>query len=229
MPAQVRFLLSNSEQRIAASRPPFREASMQRRGGPGPSIGKSLAFAAAAPRPHPISPAPLPPSSAPTREYRRHHDVAAPQVDSTAFRQGWRVTTRLGGLLDAGRIDREAWDAAQQWRRWAEVVTPFRAQAWDVHVEASLVPSDGGMLLRVNAAAQLRAVADALGQLRMKLLEAVVMQDVSWLELGRLLRCSDKTAQNYACEALEALSDWHAGRAIAAPPVLRYRNQPSSL
>ncbi len=180
-------------------------------------------------QPAPVPP-PLPPStSRPTPEFRHHHDVTAPQVDSTAFRQGWRVTTRLDALLDAGRIDREAWEAAQQWRRWAEVVTPFRAQAWDVHVDVSVVPTDAGMLLRVNAAAKLRQVADALGPLRVKLLESVVVKDLSWLELARLLRVSDKTAQGFAVEALEALADWQAGRAVAAAPVLRFRNQPGRL
>ncbi len=199
---------------------------MQRRGGPGPSVGKSLAFAAAAPRP--VPPSPRPPSSAPTHEYRRHHDVAAPQVNSTAFRQGWRVSTRLDGLLEAGRISREAWGAAQDWRHWFETVTPFRAQAWEVRVDVSTVPTDAGMLVRVNAMAQLRAVADALGPLRVKLLESVVVKDLPWLELARVLRCSDKTAVGFAVEAIEALADWRAGRAVAAPPVLRFRNQPSS-
>lgn len=32
---------------------------------------------------------------------------------STAFRQGWRFTRRLDGLLEAGRIDREAWENAE--------------------------------------------------------------------------------------------------------------------
>jgi hypothetical protein len=46
-------------------------------------------------------------SNAPTPIYRQHHDVAAPQVDDRAFRQGWRVSTRLDGLYETGRIDRE--------------------------------------------------------------------------------------------------------------------------
>ena len=140
---------------------------------------------------------------------------------------GW---SRPASPRCAGRIDREALDAALAWRGWFETVTPFRAQPWDIRVDASAgLPNDTSMILRVNAAAKLRAVADALGPLRVKLLESVVVKDLSWLELGRVLRVSGKTAQGFAVEAIEALADWHAGRAAAAPPVLRFRNQPGRL
>ena len=187
-------------------------------------------FSAVTSRPSPQA-APVPPAiatSRPTPEFRRHHDVTAPQVDTSAFRQGWRVATRLDSLLETGRIDRECWDAAQQWRRWAEVITPCKTQAWSVHVDRSLVPNDAAVLHKVAAAAKLRAVAQALGPLRTKILESVVVKDLPWLELARTMRVSDKTAVAHAIEALEALGDWYGGRTVAAPPVLRYRNQPSS-
>jgi hypothetical protein len=94
---------------------------------PGSLVSRSFSAASVMPSPH--ASAPLPPAVAtnqPTPAYRRHHDVEAPQVDSTAFRQGWRVCSRLDSLLEAGRIDREAWDAAHAWCRRAETVTPFR-------------------------------------------------------------------------------------------------------
>ena len=90
-----------------------------------------------------------------------------------------------------------------------------------MHVDVSIVPTDAGMLVRVNAMAKLRAVADALGPLRVKLLEFVVVKDLPWLELARLLRGTDKTAVGFAVEAIEALADWRAGRAVAAAPVLQ--------
>jgi hypothetical protein len=100
-------------------------------------------FSAAAIRPSPHTHAPVPPAVAinqPTLAYRRHHDIEAPRVDSTAFRQAWRVCSRLDSLLEAGRIDREAWDAVHTGRRWAETVTPLRQQRWDVRVDVSAVP-----------------------------------------------------------------------------------------
>lgn len=164
--------------------------------------------------------------SQPTRQFAQHHDVAAPQVDARAFRQGWRVASRLDQLLDAGRIDREAWDCAHEWRRWFEVVTPYRQQQWDVRVQVSRVPNDAGMLLRVAAATRLREAVAALGELRVRLLEACVVRDRPWREIATLLRLSDKTAAVWVVEAIGALADWRTGRTVAPPPVLRYRVQP---
>jgi hypothetical protein len=174
--------------------------------------------------------APLPPrvvsTAAPTPQYRRHHDVAAPQVDSTAFRQSWRVATRLDSLVETGRIDREAWDCACEWRRWAETVTLSRARPWDIRVDISAVPADAGMLFRVHAATKLREAVAAIGPLRAKILEAVVLHDCSWRQLAQQLRVSDKTATQRAAEAVVALADWRSGRPVAPEPAVRYRIEP---
>jgi hypothetical protein len=186
-------------------------------------------LSAAAVRPAPASaPVPLPAvaTNRPTPQYQHHHDVTVPQVDSTAFRQGWRVATRLDGLFEAGRIDREAWDCACEWRRWAAAVTPFRVQPLDVRVDVSAVPSDAGMLFRVHAATKLRAAAVAIGELRAKIIEAVVLHDVSWRQLAQQLRVSDKTATQRAAEAVVALADWRCGRPVAPEPAVRYRIEP---
>jgi hypothetical protein len=51
-------------------------------------VTRSFAGTAVQPRPQRL-PAPAAAlTSAPTPAYRQHHDVIAPQVDSTAFRQG---------------------------------------------------------------------------------------------------------------------------------------------
>jgi hypothetical protein len=220
----------NSERRVLLCRHNHaaRQIAMRR---PAGIVTRSFSTAADRPSPHARAPIPVTvvATNQPTPAYRQHHDVAAPLVDATAFRQGWRVSSRLDALLEAGRIDREAWDAAHAWRRWAEVVPSFGRQSWDVRVGSSRGPGDGGMLLRVNAATMLREAAAALGGLRVRILEAVLVRDVPWAELGRLLRISDKTAQTRATEALEALANHCAGRPVAAPPVLRYRNEPGSL
>jgi hypothetical protein len=156
--------------------------------------------------------------------------VTPPRVDGAAFRPGWRVSTRLDSLLEAGRIDRDQWDAAHEWRRWAETIHPSPAQNWDVRVDHSLnIAADAGMVHRLAAAARLREAAEAIGPLRARILEAVVVHDRSWLELGRLLQVSDKTAVQRAAEAVAALADWRNGRTVAEPPAVRFRNQPGSL
>jgi hypothetical protein len=57
-------------------------------------------------------------------------------------------------------------------------------------------------------------------------LDCSVARDLSWREIGTLLRVSDKTATAWVIEAITALADWRCGRTIAPPPVLRYRNEP---
>jgi len=73
---------------------------------PGPPPGLST-------RPLPSLP---PLSNAPSPEYRQHHDVEAPRVDTaTCFRPGWRVHSRLASLAESGRIERDQLDAAVTW------------------------------------------------------------------------------------------------------------------
>jgi hypothetical protein len=169
---------------------------------------------------------PPPPSNAPSVAYLRHHDVAAPQVDTTAFRQGWRVVTRLDGRLETGRIDREQWDAAGCWRHWAERSAPGRSQPWSIRVDAATTSShaDARALLRVDVATKLRRCAEALGTLRVRLLEACVRDDLSWREIAARLQVTDKTARDYTTEAIAALADWLNGRSVPPPPELRYRH-----
>jgi hypothetical protein len=157
------------------------------------------------------------------------HVVQAPQVDAAAFRQGWLVQSRLLSLFKSDRIDRDALDAACIWPGWAETIRPTKVQRWDVRVDVPLAPNDTPALHRVRAAAMLREVAEALGPLRIAILEAAVVKDRSWVELGRLLRVSDKTARHLCAEAVTALATWLAGETVPSPPAIRFRNQPGSL
>lgn len=194
-------------------------------------VTRSFAGATAV-RPSPQGHPPVLPGVAtnqPTAAFRRHHDVAAPLVDATAFRQGWRICTRLDSLLESGRVSREVWDAAHVWRRWAEKVPAFGRQSWDVRVSASRGPGDGGVLHRVDAATRLRETTAALGELRVRILGILLVSDSSWAALGRSLRLSDTASKDWAVEALEALADHLAGRPVAPAPYLRFRNQPGSL
>jgi hypothetical protein len=153
-------------------------------------------------------------SSAPTAAFVQHHDVDAPQVDGTAFRQAWRVRTRLNGLLEDALIDREQWDAMQQWIRLAGRVAPIPASGWTPRVDHSIVPDDSTMLYRVRVAAQQRSAIEALGALRIHLLD-VVARDFSWQAIARMLGVVDgKTARSACIEAITALSDWLAGRPV---------------
>jgi hypothetical protein len=168
-------------------------------------------------------------SAVPSSHFTRHHDVTAPQVDSTAFRHGWRVETRLDSLFTAGRIDRDAYDAACMFRRLSEITASVPAQKWDVRVDRSLVPNDTHTLWRVNAASKLRAAQEALGPLRTRVLHNVIVLDCPWGRLGRMLTISDKSAREFGIAAIQALADFCAARPVPPCPVIRYRNQPGRL
>jgi hypothetical protein len=188
-------------------------------------------IASVAPHPAPQRPTPPPallrtvPSATPSPHFTQHHDVAAPQVDTRAFRQGWRITTRLDALFEAGRIDREQYTAVCEFRAWAEQIGVSHVQRWDVRPDAPCHPSDLPMLRRVQTAAKLRACADAVGELRIRLLDCCI-RDLSWREIGARLRVSDKTATIWVVEAIAALSAWRCGDTVPPPPVLRYRIEP---
>jgi hypothetical protein len=169
-------------------------------------------------------------SNAPALAYRRHfHGIEAPRVDGAAFRPGWRVCIKLDSLLEQGRLDREQYDAAHWLRRLLEVIAPSRVQSWEIRVDTSRAGNDGGAGRRIDAAARVREAAEAIGQLRVKIIETVTVRDCSWAELGKLMQCSDKTATQRCVEAIAALADWRAGRTVAPePPPVRFKNQPGA-
>jgi DNA-directed RNA polymerase specialized sigma24 family protein len=167
-------------------------------------------------------------TSSPTPQFRRHHDVEIPKVDQAAFRQGWRVRTRLNWLLETGKITDEAWDIARVWHRWCAVIGRVRVQEWTERVDVSLSGYDPH-LSRVTAATKLREATGALGQRRILCLELTVLDDLAWAQVAYRLGVSEKTAMLRVAEALEALADWRAGRVIKPAPVERYRNEPRRL
>ncbi len=170
----------------------------------------------------------VPPSNAPSPEYRRHHDVAAPEISARAFHPGWRVTGRLLGLHEAGRIDREQLEAALIWRAWTEAIAPVHGHDWTVRVDCSLGAGGNVPFSRLDAASHLRACATALGAGRMVLLRLSVLEDVSWSKVGRALGVSDKTGVDRVVEALAALAAWFRGEPVPEPPRERPRIQPRS-
>jgi hypothetical protein len=195
-----------------------------RRGGP--IVTRS--FSAVASRPStPSAPARPPPVSTnrPTVQYQRHHEVEAPRVDGDAFRQGWRVRTRLDHLLEAEKIDDECWQAARTWRGWCAAIGRVGVQGWSPRVDRSLTGYDPH-LGKVVAASKLRECTEALGQRRILCLELCVLDDLAWNSVALKLGVSEKTAVLRVAEALEALSDWAAGREVKPPLIERFRNEP---
>jgi len=185
---------------------------------PGPPPGLST-------RPLPSLP---PPSNAPAAEYRQHHEVEAPQVDTSSFRQGWRVHSRLDSLATSGRIDRQQLEAAVTWGNWAERVATPGTSPWRIRVDGG--GQGGGTFAdrQIDVAARLRESTAALGTSRIALLGACVVEDMSWRRLGLRLGVSAETARERVVEAIAALALWLAGEPVPPAPAVRFRNQPSS-
>jgi hypothetical protein len=167
------------------------------------------------------------PTSSPTLEYRRHHEVEAPEISERAFRPGWRRHTRLVALLETNKISREAFIAGIQWRRWTEAIGKMPVQKWSARISRSLSP-DSPTPFQITAATQLKTAACALGEYRTQVLFAHLIDDFSWRQLGAKLHLDGKTALVRTVESLEALAAWRAGKPVPKPPSERFRNQPAS-
>jgi hypothetical protein len=165
--------------------------------------------------------------NAPLVEYRRHHDVLAPRIDSREFRPGWRRKTRLMGLVETGKIGRDELEAGLQWRRWCETIGRQRTQAWIARINQSPMPGIPAHH-ELAAARSLQMASAAVGPLRTSLLLWCLVDDLSWCDIGRRLRVQRQTAVKRVIEALEALAVWRAGRPVPEPPRIRFRNQPGS-
>jgi hypothetical protein len=61
-----------------------------------------------------------------------------------------------------------------------------------VRVDRSLVPNGAAALARVQTAAKIRCVAEALGPLRYRLLEFAIRDDRSWRQIGDRLGIDGK-------------------------------------
>jgi hypothetical protein len=123
-------------------------------------------------------------SAAPTLEYRRHHPVEAPRIDSTAFRPAWRRVDRLDQLLVTGVITPQQRAAAAAFRALYEHVHAGDLQAQDLaamRTSKHCGRSPERPLQRLGAVRRLSEIAKALGALY-PLLVMVVIEELSWCE-----------------------------------------------
>ena len=146
--------------------------------------------------------------SQPSTAYRQHHDVEAPRVDASAFRQGWRVVTRLDALLATRRISPGQWEAAVQYRNaWARVM---RAHGGSSQAGMRRIANADAMHARLgyqlDTITLLREIEAQIGQLAAWRCFACVVQDQSWHAIGRRLRCNHETARDWTVFALRALA-----------------------
>jgi hypothetical protein len=161
-------------------------------------------------------------SNAPTAHRAQHvAGIEAPQVDALAFRQGWRIASRLDVLRRTGRLTPGQWQSAVEYRA-----------AWErARLEASttmrLMRGGGGdsdsharLLAGIGTVAKLSAVESAIGRLRADLCRACIVHDLPWAVLARRLHHDRETVRDWTVLAIVALaSAWSA-------PQRRQRLQP---
>ena len=149
----------------------------------------------------------------PSVEYLAHHDVDAPRVDLSAFRQGWRVRTRLAQLHADGAITARAWGAGMQFVLDWEVAYGRGRSA-----PLMMMPGGGGadeharMAQRVDAVTRLREAGEHLGPLAFRLIEQCVVHDLAWAAIARTHDVTAPTARRWTIAALKHLA------ACSTPP-----------
>jgi hypothetical protein len=138
----------------------------------------------------------------PWAQRRLHHDIEAPQVDARAFRQGWKVSTRLDGLLRDELITPGAWQAAVDfratWERGFGIGLGASGELLGSRTSNAARCSDG----KLDALAWLRDISRRIGVRRLWLIERCVLHDYPWLRTAEMLRVSDKTARSWTAVAL---------------------------
>ena len=138
----------------------------------------------------------------PRAQFRLHHDIEAQQVDAKAFRQGWKVSTRLDGLLRDEMITPGAWQAAVDfratWERAFGIGLGASGELLGSRTSNAARCSDG----KLDALKRIRGISRKLGPRRMWLIERCVLHDYPWLRTAEQLRVSDKTARSWTAVAL---------------------------
>jgi hypothetical protein len=157
---------------------------------------------------------------------RARHAIEPPRIDSATFRPGWLRQTRIDVLLTQGAITRDAHDAACRFRGWCEAVGAIGAHAWDAAVDCARNTSDAAAIARVTQARKLREVAAAIGEVRVRIIIALVVDEASFRQIAAALSVDDHTGKARAIDAIEALADFLAGRQVAPAPITRTRIAP---
>jgi hypothetical protein len=143
----------------------------------------------------------------PSAEYLAHHDVDAPRVDLTVFRQGWRVRSRFAQLVSDQAIDAQTFVAGVQFAVDWEVAYGRGRSA-----PLMIMPGGGGadehsrMAERLDAVTQLREAGEHLGPLAMQLVEQCVVHDLAWAAIARSHSVTAPTARRWTIAALKHLA-----------------------
>lgn len=156
-------------------------------------------------------------TTSPTTELRRHHDIEEPAVDTRAFRQAWRIRTRLDGLLGDELITPGQWQAAVDYRNAWGRVRAIAGAGSTLRVSAGGGDPEWVAIERLDAFARIDAVEAVIGALATALCQACVIEDYPWARTARLTRRDPHTVRHWTVLAIRSLAAaWtRAGRHAA--------------
>ena len=145
--------------------------------------------------------------NAPSADRLRHAEaIEPPRIDWRAFRQGWRVVSRIDRLLADRRIDAGTWQAAVEYRAAWEALRRSSAGTAPAVRLAGRGGTSGAEASTLDRAARIRAVEATIGREAAALCHACAVEDLSWRTLGVRLGVRDVTAQARTVIALRALA-----------------------
>ena len=149
-------------------------------------------------------------SNAPSAEFRQHHQVIEPEISNRRYHPAWRVRSRLDRLVLAGDIDRAMWLAALAYRE-------LHARAHRGSLQAGTIDGTGrdgyraGSRLersesQLDALKRLAAFRQALGEIAIALIEALIIEDLSWRALSRRFKRDPRTTRSWTLVTLRGLA-----------------------
>jgi hypothetical protein len=144
--------------------------------------------------------------TAPSADRARHAEaIEAPRVDDRAFRQGWRVTTRLDALLASGRIGVGVWQCAVEYRDAWERVLASGGGGGGSRVSGAADPHRRPLSV-LTTTARINLAERLLGRERAALCFLCAVEDLSWAAIARSRRVHPETIRDRAVDALQALA-----------------------
>jgi hypothetical protein len=129
------------------------------------------------------------PSARPSPFLEQHHIVEPPAINSSEFRQAWRIKTRLSQLLLAGAITIREAEIAFWYRQACERALGNLASNMGRFDTPGRAPYGGRRqeptARALEAAGYVRHVRAALGPRVSGLIDDCVCNDFSWLAIGK--------------------------------------------
>jgi hypothetical protein len=143
----------------------------------------------------------------PTAHFRAHHEVEEPRIDLAAFRPAWRVRFRLDMLLVTRAISPREWFAAVTYRQNWNIAFGHALESTGKPARgSSRISGDHYTARRLDALAALKMVSRGIGPVKVRLIEACAVHDLSWRALGAQLRLDPRTARSRTIFAIKMLT-----------------------